>query len=111
MNFKQHPLQHIISALSAKNIELGRARNAFLAQKAEKDHYEAWLIREAPGSSNAEKVMQAKANTSWLRFHQVLNRLEAEYEFIKFQLKILELEYQAQYLALKQDEGLIKKEI
>lgn len=111
MNFKtNHPLSHIIAALGAKNIELGRARNNFLSLKAEKDHFEATLIKGALGESNAEKTMLAKANESWMTFHKALNRFEAEFEFIKFQLKILELEYQAQYLALKQDEASIKKE-
>lgn len=111
MNFKTtHPLQHIIAALSAKNIELGRARNDFLAKKAEKDWFEAGIVKMSPGESNAEKTMNAKSQQEWLEFHKRLNRLEAEFEFIKFQLKILELEYQAQYLALKQDEGQIKKE-
>ena len=53
--------------------------------------------------------MSAKSTNEWLAFHSALNRAEAEYEFVKFQLKILELEYQAQYLALKLDEKVIKK--
>lgn len=110
MIFTAHPLQHIIAALGAKNIELGKARNNFLAKKAEKDHFEATLVKSSPGESNAEKVMQAKATGEWLEFHTRLNRLESEYEFIKLQFKILELEYQAQYVTLKLDAGLIKKQ-
>lgn len=110
MIFKPHALHHIIAALSAQNILLGKARNNFLSLKAEKDHFEATLIKEAPGESNAEKTMLAKANESWMTFHKALNRFEAEYEFIKFQLKILEMEYFAQKQELDLNGSLIKKE-
>lgn len=109
MIFKDHALQHIIAALSAKNIELGKARDAYLSVKAEKDHFEATLVKQAPGDSNAEKVMNAKACEGWMLFHRKLGRLESEYEFYKLQFKVLELEYQAQYLSLKLDAGLIKR--
>lgn len=111
MIFKDHPLSHIISAINAKNTELGRARDSYLRVKAEKDHFEATFVKSSPGDSNAEKVMNAKTREEWMLFHRKLGRLESEYEFYKLQFKVLEYEYQAQYLCLKLDENLIKKEI
>lgn len=105
----EHPLSHIISALSTKNIELGKARNAFLLLKAEKDNFEANLVKFSPGESNAERVNNAKAKEEWLAFHIKLNRAEAEYEFIKLQFRILECEFQSQYLTLKLDDKAIRR--
>lgn len=79
--------------------------------KASKDHFEATLVKSSPGDSNAEKTVYAKATKEWAEFHKKLARLEAEYEFYKLQFKVLEMEYQAQYLSLKLDGGLIKKEL
>lgn len=110
MIFKQHPLHHIIAALSAKNIELGKARNKYLSIKAEKDHFEATLIQGSSGDSNAERVVNAKTAPGWLGFHKDLNRAEAEYEFYKLQFKILEMEYFAQRQELDLNGSLIKKE-
>lgn len=107
---KGNALSDTVDALNALNTRLGASRNAFLAKKAERDHFEATLVKSSPGESNAEKVMNAKATSEWLNFHKILNRLEAEYEFFKLQFRVLELEYQAQYLEQKLDQGMIRKE-
>lgn len=95
--------------MTTKNIELGKARNAYLLLKAEKDHFEAKLVKFSPGESNAERVNNAKADPKWLEFHLKLNRSESEYEFIKLQMKILEMEYYAQLNEFKLDGSIIKK--
>jgi hypothetical protein len=107
--FKEHPLHHVISAIRALNIQLSRSRNEFLAYESEKAHFEATLVKNSFGTSNAEKTVNARATPEWMNFHRKLARLESEYEFLKFEMEILEKEYQAQYLALKQDNGLIEK--
>jgi len=107
--FKEHFLSGVIKALSQKNVDLGKARDRYLALKASKDHLEASLVKDQCGSSQAERVTMAKASEAWIRFHERLARAESEYEFYKLQYKILELEFQAQYLTAKLDQELIKK--
>jgi len=108
--FKEHALSDIIRALHTKNTDLGIIRNSFLSFKAEKEHMDASLIKLSSGDSNAEKTMNAKATKEWADFHKKLSRLEAEYEFRKLEFKVLEYEYQARYLQMKLDGGLINKQ-
>jgi|ERR1043165_2163588 hypothetical protein len=109
MSLANGPLSHVLSALDGMNKRLGKARNEFLAMKAMKDHFEATLVKSSPGESNAEKVVNAKADPRWQDFHEVLNRYEAEYEYLRVQFSILEKEYQAQYLELKLNDTAIKR--
>lgn len=111
MEFKSHPQSEVISHLNTLNDQLGAARNAFLLKDAEKDHFEATLIIEAVGKSNAERVIQAQARIEWLEFHKELARLEAAYEFLKLKFRVLEHEFQSQYLETKLNEELIKKQV
>lgn len=110
MNLPKTPLSDILDTLHKQSVVLGRARDKYLEMESERHHYEAQVILKAPGSSMAERKVQAEATEEWLLFHRALARLESVYEFQKFKAKILELEYQAQYLQLKMDGSLIKKE-
>ena len=108
--FRDHPLGAIIAALGAKNIHLGKARNEYLRLEAERKHFEATLIQASEGKSHAERTNYAQTAPGWLAFHQKLARAESEYEFHRLEFSILEKEYQAQYLQLKLDHGLIQKQ-
>lgn len=82
---------------------VGRARNSYLAKEAERKHFESTLIQAAEGKSQAEKLMNAQAKPEWLVFAKTLARLESVFEFEKFKLSILDKEYMAQYLELKEN--------
>lgn len=110
MNFTANPLTPILSALEAQNHVLGKVRNDYLSKEAERRNYEARLVKEAMGKSHAEKVMNAQSMDEWLGFHKSLARLEAIYEFQKLKFTVLEKEWQSQYLCLKLDAGLIRKQ-
>ena len=105
----KHPLESIMAMLNEQKDELGRARNAYLAKKAMKRNLEARLKQAAVGKSAAEKSMNADATDEWLHFEQDLARLEAIYEFQKDKFEVMEKEYQAQYLELKDNERMIRK--
>lgn len=109
MTFRSHPLKDIIEALRSHNEVLGRARSEYLGLEAEKRHIEANAVKRADGKSHAERVTNAQAEPEWAVFHLKLARAESIYEFRKLEFSILEKEYQAQYLALKMDEVVIKK--
>ena len=104
------PLADLIQALEAQNEVVGRARNDFLAKDDERKHFEATMIQSALGKSHAERTVNAQARPEWLTFHQALARAQAVYEFQKFKLEILDKEWLAQYLVLKSDGPLIKKQ-
>jgi hypothetical protein len=108
----RHALADQIDTLSKQNDVLGIARNAYLAKEAERKHFEATLIVAAVGKSHAEKTVNAQATSDWLEFHKDLARLEAVFEFQKFKFKfeILDKEFQAAYLQLKQDAPVIRKQ-
>lgn len=89
---------------------LGKARYRYLVMEAERKHFEACLIRDASGKSHAERVNVAQANGSWVIFHKKLARREAVYEFQKLKYEILDKEWLAQYLELKTDEGLVRRQ-
>lgn len=113
MNFKpiqDNPLYHVISMLHKQNETLGKARDQYLAMEAERKHFESSLMLKGAGTSVAERKVMAEASDKWLEFHKALARLESVYKFQEFKMSILEKEYQAQYLALKLDNSLIKKE-
>lgn len=103
-------LKDCVQRLEKHNEALGVARNAFLAKDAEKHHFESALIVGALGGSNAEKTVNARASADWLQFHKELARLEAVYEFRKFEHEILNKTWQSEYLSLKVDSETIKKQ-
>lgn len=103
-------LQRAQANLEAHNIRLGRARNDFFQAKAHKDHFEQCLVKAAPGESNAEKLMNAKADEEWLKFHKKLARLEAIYDFERLKFSLLEKEWFRCQLELKIDQSLIRKQ-
>ncbi len=110
MNFHSNPLHSILEALDALNATLGVDRNAYLALEAEKKHKEAVLIQAAVGKSHAEKVTNAQASMEWLSFQKALNRALAVYEFQKLKFSIMEKSWQSEYLILKLDGAVIKKQ-
>jgi len=97
------PLDPIIEALSKQNATTARARHAYLEKEAERKTFESRLIQAADGKSQAEKQMNAQATKEWEAFAKALARLESVYEFEKFKLTILDKEYQAQYLEIKEN--------
>lgn len=109
MDLRNNPLRDILDVLYKQNDSLGKARNAYLLKEAERKHFESTLISLAVGKTHAEKSTRAQACDEWLDFHKALAKLESVYEFQKLKSEILSKEYQAQYLALKLDADLIKR--
>lgn len=97
--------------LEAQAVVLSRARDLYLAKDAERKNFEAKLIDSASGKSHAERVIKAQATDAWLKFHKELARLTSVWEFQKLKYEILDKEWLAQYLTLKSDEGLIKRQV
>lgn len=112
MNFsdKTNPLRPILDALEAHCEVLGKARNTYLAKEAERRHHEASLVTHAPGKSHAERLINAQASESWVKFSKELARLEAIYEFQRLKFTVLEKEWTSYYLEMKLNESLIKKQ-
>ena len=110
MQFNSSPLSDLLEALDQQNDILGKARAEFLALEAERKHKEALLIKAAEGKSHAEKTTNAQANAEWPEFQLRLARAEAVYEFQRLKFSVLEKEWQSQYLCLKLDGALIKKQ-
>ncbi len=110
MEFKRHAQTEVIAHLNTLNDQLGVARNAYLLKKAERDHYTAKLVRGAPGKSHAERTVYVEAMDEWMQFHKELARLEAVYEFLKLKFRIMEHEFQSQYLETKLNESIIRKQ-
>ncbi len=108
MEFK-HAQSDIISILHTLNDQLGVARNSYLRKEAEKDHFEAVMISQSAGKSVAERVINAKAKVEWNQFQIELARLEAVYEFMRMKFRVVENEYQSQYLETKLNDGLTKR--
>lgn len=104
-----HPLRDIMHALERQTDAVGKARAEYLAKKAEKRNLEARLKKEADGDSQVAKVMNADAHPAWLEFEKALARLEAVYEFQSDKLDLLNKEYQAQYLELKDNAEFLRK--
>lgn len=106
-------LNLLIKALHQQNKTLSRARFNYLTKEAERKHYEATEVTAAGLGklkiSHAEKVTLAQGSETWLSFHRELARLESLYQFELFKFKIMELEYQAKYLEMKQDGKEIKR--
>lgn len=105
------PLDDIKALLEAQGRVLSRARYEYLSKEAERKHREATLIKGAEGKSVAEKTLNAQATDDWLVFHRDLAKLEAIYEFERLKMELLRLEFQAQYLSLKQDQNQIERGI
>lgn len=106
---KNHPLREVIDMIEEQTDSVGIARNSYLAKKAMKRNTEASLFKDAEGESQKAKEMNAHANPGWLKFEQELNRLEAIYEFQRDKLEVLNKEYQAQYLELKDNAQAARK--
>lgn len=104
------PLDPIIQNLHDQNAKTARARHDFLEKEAERKNFESKLIKSADGKSFAEKTMNAQATEQWDKFQLALAKLESVYEFEKFKLSILDKEYQAQYLELKDSERMLRKQ-
>jgi DNA-binding transcriptional regulator GbsR (MarR family) len=105
----RHPLEPIIQMIDEQTTAVGRARANFFAKKAMKRNLEARLVKGAQGSTAKEREMNAFATEEWLNFETELNRLEAIYDFQRDKLEVLNKEYQAQYLELKDNASVIRK--
>lgn len=110
MIFRDSPLTDILTILGKQNVTLAKARYRYLRKEAARKHFESTLIKNAPGKSQAEKATHAQAQQEWLDFHCELAKLESVYEFERLKFEILSKEWQSQYLQMKLDESLIKKE-
>ncbi len=99
-----------LNNLNAQNERLTAARGAYLLKEAERKHFEASLIVEAEGKSQAEKQTNAQAMPEWASFQRELARLEAALEFEKLRYDILDKAFQASYLSLKLDADTIKRQ-
>lgn len=106
----KHPLDDIVKLCERQSEQLGIARNAYLGRKAEKRNLESRLQKESGGKSQAEREMLAYATQDWLDFEKDLARLEAVYEFQRDKLEVLNKEYQAQYLELKESERSMRRQ-
>jgi hypothetical protein len=109
MRFRDNPLSDVIAILEKQNSVLAKARYRYLRKEAARKHFEANLIKSAPGKSQAEKSTYAQSQQSWLDFHCELAKLESVYEFERLKFTILEKEWQSQYLQMKLDEKVISK--
>lgn len=105
-----NPLSPILALLEAQCDILGKARNEYLGAEAERKHVEAKMVKEALGKSHAEKVVNAQATYEWMEFHKRLARLEAVYEFQKLKFTVIQADWQSQYLVLKLDASIIRKQ-
>lgn len=107
---RSNAMDSVRESLERQAIVLSRARHRFLIKEAERKHFEADLISKAEGRSHSERMINAQATEQWLKFHKDLARKEAIFEFQKLKYEILDKEWLAQYLALKSDESLIKRQ-
>lgn len=97
------PLVRLIEALNGQNKILSRARLNYLNKESERKHFEATEVLSSQGKSQAEKVTLAQSTNKWLEFHRELAKLESLYQFELFKFKILELNFQSEYLSAKQE--------
>lgn len=108
--FHSDPLRALTEKLDLQNDTLGKARFDYLSKEAERKHFESTIILNSLGRSHAERLVQAQGSTEWLEFHQALARLEAIYEFQRLKFEVLGKEWQAEYLTLKVNSEVIKKQ-
>lgn len=98
--------------IDAHKDALGRARNNFLSKKAEEGNLRSRLKNKAPeGASQAEKTTFAESTEEFLEFERSLKRLEAIYGFQKDKMEVLNKEYLAQYLELKDNAEVVRKQL
>lgn len=98
-----------LNALTKQNEVLRDARLAYLLREASRKTFEARLIREAEGRSQAEKTMNAQAEQKWADFHHELAVLESEFEFQRLKYEVLEKAYLAEHATYKIEDSLIKR--
>lgn len=99
----------LAAALGAQNIVVGKARNEFLAKKAEHKHLEAKWIDAAEGKSIAERTNKVRASDEWFKLSSELARAEAVYEFERFKLDILDKEWLAAHDEQKAEREQIRR--
>lgn len=103
-------LSELIEELEARVECLNKARGLFLKHEAITERGEALLISQAQGSSNAEKVMNAKASNEWNQIQLDYRKAQWLYENEKSKFSVLEKKWQTAYLDAKLNERVIKKE-
>lgn len=89
---------------------VGIARNAFLAKEAEFEAFEAAFQPLSIDEPENQRKRRAKATAEWSDLRKELARAKSVYEFRKDELSVMNKEYQAQYLELKDHEGFLKKQ-
>lgn len=75
----------------------------YLDKKAEQDYFEATLVSAQEGDSEAKKMRLAQATEAWKSFHRSMARLEGLKKLQELRFKVMELDFQAQYLEQKQE--------
>lgn len=99
-----------LNNLNAQNEKLTEARGAYLLKEAQRKNFEALMIKNAEGKSQAEKTVNAQALAEWLKFQEELARLENAFEFEKLRYDILDKAFTAEYLSAKLDADTIKRQ-
>lgn len=110
MNLRNHPLRDLIDAITKQTELVGIARNAFLSLEAELEILENQLIDQVEGRTEAEKRRRAKATPEWAAARTAMSRAKSVYKFREDELSIMNKEYQAQYLELKDHENAIRRQ-
>jgi hypothetical protein len=98
-----------LNALHKQNETLRKAREAYLLKEASRKHFEATLIRQAEGKSQAEKLINAQSKKEWLEFSKELAALESVFEFERLKWELLDKAYLAEHLSYKLDGDTIKR--
>lgn len=99
-----------LNNLCAQRDALTEARGVYLLKEGERKTFEARLIRDAQGKSQAEKTVGAQASEEWLVFHRELAVIENDYEHHKLRYDILDKAYLAEHLSAKLDSDTIKRQ-
>lgn len=111
MIFKQHPLSDVVGALNKMADRMEEVMRGHGRLEAEKKHFFATLVikHSGPNTSHAQAVTRAEASKEWLEFSLQLEEAARKLRFHEMKNRVLEKEYQSQYITLKLDQGLIGK--
>ncbi len=104
------PLEDLVNELEQACERLNKARGHFLKHEAIVERGEALLIFLAQGTSNAEKVMKAKASEEWNKLQLDYRKAQWLYENEKTKFSVMEKRWQSLYLETKLNESVIKKQ-
>lgn len=88
---------------------VGIARNCYEAKEAELEIFENTFPPFRDDEPENQRKRRAKATPKWAVLRKELARAKSVYEFRKGELSVMNKEYQAQYLELKDHESFLKK--